>query len=57
MSDCMATDTKPLVVAVKHILTPVTAPMESPMWLKLVSFAKEASSSLSGPDMIKPGQV
>lgn len=31
MSDCMATDTKTLVVVAKHVLTPVAAPMEYSM--------------------------
>ena len=56
VNDWMASDAKPLVVVAKHVLTPGAAPMESPMWSKLGIFAKEASSSLSGPAMIKLGQ-
>ena len=55
MSDCTATDMEPLVVVEQHVLTPVDAPMESPMWSKLTIFAKEAFGGLSDTDMIKLG--
>ena len=52
----MIREMKPLVVAAKHILTPVAAPIVSPMWSKLRTLAREASGSSSGPDTIMPGR-